>query len=444
MRLFALLLACSTSIPVSGAAISEGQNRTPQVIPNVAEITRLIASDVLADQAWGAWFAAQARAEPLIPALQSLARRHPSSSTWPAPAVTGAALDALVQIGARLPAGWSRDFLNRWPVESLILMSRASDDAGGVLVEITRTQTGYPWLAAANLALPRRTPGLAASLLSNVDINATVFVTTNKDARYETGGSMGGGVADGGIGRLPGFPPVTYYAMTTAGTSGAIIVAAGPIPIYAERRVSAPGETALTSSQFEEVPTTRHRLQYAAALLDMQSMQLPVQSLEARTVVWTNQAVLDAAVAAFKADILERFAGLVRRLVSGGLMTKEEAAALPAPKVTVEIRDARGTNDGGLKPADYSTCFSVGSSAAIRSDLRNRRSLALISRPEREPERLLPCPFVDAASRLENATTASRETRMSYPAARAFSRHASTRASLATAAETASVSSRAN
>jgi len=94
----------------------------------------------------------------------------------------------------------------------------------------------------------------------------------------------------------------------------------------------------------------------------------------------------------------------------------------------------------------YSTSFSWVSSAAIRSDRRNRRSFALISKGRRSVAR---APFGGAGSfarapgvvRLTNPMTASSDTFSSYPAARARSRQASTRASSATAAAMASESS---
>ena len=97
----------------------------------------------------------------------------------------------------------------------------------------------------------------------------------------------------------------------------------------------------------------------------------------------------------------------------------------------------------------YSTGSAV-SSAAIRSERRNRRSLAVTSNARRGcTTRAGVATFASVCDccgceRLTNPTTASSVTFISKPAARAFSRHASTCGFSATAAAIASASSRAN
>ena len=101
------------------------------------------------------------------------------------------------------------------------------------------------------------------------------------------------------------------------------------------------------------------------------------------------------------------------------------------------------------RPADYSTGSAV-SSAAIRSERRKRRSLAVTSNVRRcctsRTGRAGVVTFASAAvcERFTKPTTASSVTFISNPAARAFSRHASTCGFSATAAAIASASSRAN
>ena len=99
------------------------------------------------------------------------------------------------------------------------------------------------------------------------------------------------------------------------------------------------------------------------------------------------------------------------------------------PDSMLPVRDEASPNASG----PYSTSFSVVSSAEILSDFRKRRSLALISNVAlggagRGLGVLTPAPA--AAGFSAKPMTVSSETRMSSPAARAFSRHASTLGSL--------------
>ena len=316
-----------------------GTTQAGAYIPATAEIQRLLESTTPSEQAWGAWLAAQARGFGLIPLIRQVADRYRAADDWRESAVASAALDALIQLQASVPAGWSRTFLEKWPAQTLILLSRAGGDAGPVLLDVARSQRGVRWLAAANLLLTRRTPGFAAHLLDDLEISAWVLIT--KDQSQLGGmGALDASVGHGGVGRLPDFPPLANYYLSSSANAGGVVLSPGPVTIYYFRDVSQPGETANPIWHDTTAPRPRHRLQYVSALL-APTGGLGLAEFESRSIVWTNQNALDAEVESLKTEIGRKFSSIVQQLVTRGLMTAEEAKATPPPKIAIQIKDNR-------------------------------------------------------------------------------------------------------
>ena len=168
-----MFLLCVAALTLATPAYEQDR---PPYIPGVAEITRLLESSTPRDQAWGAWFAAQARATQLTPLLRQVASAHRTSDAADSRYAADAALDALIQLGTPQPPAWARTFFDRWPAESLILLSRADGDPSAELMDLASTQTGIRWLTAANLLLARRSSGFAALLLRDLQIDAHLTI----------------------------------------------------------------------------------------------------------------------------------------------------------------------------------------------------------------------------------------------------------------------------
>jgi DNA-binding beta-propeller fold protein YncE len=320
----------------------------PRAVPSVAEIRSLLESTDARDQAWGAWWAAQAQARELAPLGVLVEASHAAPAPGPEPAVIDAALDALVQLNAQVPAAFAGSFYERRPTQALILLSRGGPDTSEILLGVVRSGTGIRWFAAANILAGRRAPGLAALLLREIEIDAHVTVIADETH----GGGFGDGIGsamvlDGGIARIPGFPPLANYYMDPWPQPGAILLAPGPTSVYYHRDVSRPGETA--GPTFHDVggPGRRDRLTYVADLVGVPGDQLSVHNPESRAVVWRDQAALDAEVAAFRTDIKNRVDELVRMLVGRKLLTDAEASTISTPIITVRIHDLR---QGAMTP----------------------------------------------------------------------------------------------
>jgi len=333
------LLAALSGLPAALGA--HAPHQSAQYIPPAAEIVRLLESNIPSEQAWGSWLAAQARTSDLVPRIRAVADRYLVAKDWREEIVTSAALDALIQMQARVPSAWCATFLEKWPAQSIVLLSFVADDAGPVLLDVIRNRRGTLWLAAANQLLARRTPGFAAHLLDDIEVIALVFLTRDKSPipLGVVGSELGSGHS--GVARLPGFPPLASYHLASSPNPGGVLLTLGPVSIYYFREVSAPGETPVTTRQDTTAPLTRHRLQYAWALLGFGGRPGLLAAVESRSVVWTNQRNLDTEIEAFKSDVEQKFAGLLEQLVSGRFLTTDEARALPPLKIRVQINDNR-------------------------------------------------------------------------------------------------------
>jgi len=342
MTRWALRLCAAVAVVTWALPAAHAQTR-PAFIPDVAEIRRLLESATPRDQALGAWLAAQAQARDLVPVLREVASAHRTAEAWQDSFATGAALDALIQLGTPPPATWARSFFDRWPAQSLILLSRAGDDATAELIGLASTQTGIRWLTAANLLLKRRSPGFAALLLRDLEISADLAIVSSEKQSFSSGGGGGdASAADGAGARAPEFPPLTHYYLSTGPHPGAVVLATGPQTIFFMREVSAPGDAPAHSWTDTTAPRPGQRFDYIAALLDTSVQSLSVKSRESRIVVGRDGLSVDKESAAFREDILKRYTSLVAVLVGKGLLTSEEAVSLPQPKVVITIQDHRG------------------------------------------------------------------------------------------------------
>jgi hypothetical protein len=324
----------------ANAATERPEPQVRQFIPEIAEIRRLLQSLPPADQAWGAWLAGHAQASELAPMLRTLALALGTSQDSRDQRITSAVLDALIKLPGAQPTDWARAVFDHWPAQSLILLSRGDEDTIAPLLDLLDSQQGVRWLAAANLLLPRRPPGLASVLLSNIEIQADLEIRSSDGWSGSVVGGVAGGAADYGAASEPGFPPHVSYCLTSLPHRGATVLATGPVTIYYQRSVSSHGSMGRCDERSVTAPTSQHRLDYLAALRGSSS-NLGLRSQERRTVVWRPGLDVDAEAAAFRTSILWRHAEIIRQLLAQGLLTEAEAAAAPEPRITLTVRDRR-------------------------------------------------------------------------------------------------------
>lgn len=301
-------------------------------------VTLLKSSDAR-DQAWGAWRSLRDNRLDLVPLLVDVvAHRHVGVSTHDR-AATDQALDALIQLRASVSPELARLVLERRPAQAMALLSQSREDVHGTLLELIAHDNGLVWFAAANIALTRRTPGLAAAVLADLTLSASLVIAD--DGEESIYGSVAGLVIGCGV-ETPAFglPPWPTYDLTTSAYAGVVVIAGGPTPMYYARSVARAGWTPASRSVSIPEPSARDRFKYLAAVAGLQVDSMPLSGDGSYSVRRREMRSRDAEVARVRRDMLQRYQHVVSQLTERGALTREEAAALPPPPVTVTVHDA--------------------------------------------------------------------------------------------------------
>jgi hypothetical protein len=142
-------------------------------------------------------------------------------------------------------------------------------------------------------------------------------------------------VGCGSIGLAQGYPPWATYQLTTLGSTGNVVLALGPRPVYYERRVATAGSTPLGNSHDIDGPSTNDRFEYLATKLHRRVHELPLRATVIESIKTTDS--IPAAVERLKGDILFRYSALVQLFMEHGAITGLSAATLPEPTIHIEI-----------------------------------------------------------------------------------------------------------
>lgn len=354
---------------ISPAGVSWAQTAAMPGIPSITEsaaarqnpiaiVGGMLASPDAKTQAWGAWYAGRDVITDLIPGLIFVASQHASPGTLAQHAARDAALDALIQLRAKVPADLVARLIDDRPVHAVILASRI-EDSGDTLLEFARASSNNRkhWFAAANLLLARRQPGFARLLVDALALEIDVSVSDDGLA----GGGYGSGGSSIGCGGLgpPDFelPPWASYEFTTTAEPDVVVLAMGPVPVYYERRLSKSGNLPPPHSRSDDGPSSGQRLLYAAALMKIRAENLPIRAHAYHTIKWSGQRPLDEAIQSFRADARRGFDVLVRQLVTAGLVAKEEASGIE-PVINLRVHDLRTEPSSPLTPLTPTTSAS--------------------------------------------------------------------------------------
>jgi hypothetical protein len=235
-----LLLLTNAPAAAQGSAAADADGRLDVVR---GEAARLLESQANGDRAWGAYLAGHGGLKDLEPALVRTLSDPALADGPEEKIVRRAALDALIRLGARVPAEHLRALPQDFADEVLILLASAPKENRDALLETFAALAGDSgldarWLAAGNLLAETEARGFAALLLRDLKVEANVAVVDwHGNNGFGTGGGGGGGC--GGSYKGPaGFPPVSYYALTGEVGRGAVVVAPGRRPVFYVRSTS--------------------------------------------------------------------------------------------------------------------------------------------------------------------------------------------------------------
>lgn len=296
--------------------------------------------------AWAAYNAGAYHRVEAIPRLQQLLESPPATGPFEERAFIAVLMDALIQLDAKLPARILVPHMQRHPVQTFVLLSRATDREG-VLLDLLPQLTSIQWFAAANLLFEDRSPGLVEHLARTVKLQLTVHVADDEHLAPGAGHSVSVGIACG-IGQdPPAYPPHAEYRFVLGSQPGTTVLAPGPHPVYYSRTVT----TSLQYGVSEATtggPSGEDRMEYLRAMsIDRGGVPFRAHSME--IVVWSTPEAFSQRVRELRAGVARRFQYLVDEARRSRAVPIEP---LTPPLVELHVVDRRKDQSAPLPKID--------------------------------------------------------------------------------------------
>ena len=322
-----------------------------QRVPTPADVRARLHADVPAEVAWAAFDAGTHQIVEAVPDLVAVLDSAPAgSSLEERDFLAAAVLDSLIQLkpppGIPIPRVTApteilERYYDRWPIQTLVLLGRNGTSADATLLKLLPSATTETWFAIANLLVPRAPLGFAAEVLRGLKLDLEVMVTDRgKSGGLSSGIGMGVGHGDG-IGQQPrGFPPHAIYRLEPTAYPTTIVLSTGPHIAYYSRFVTSMFQFPLSQTTFGG-PTAADRLAYLEAILQRSGYY--GSTMQARTsteIEWRTASTLVARIAIERKKIEDAYERTLNQLIHAGLMTADEARALPLT-LNVTVNDSR-------------------------------------------------------------------------------------------------------
>jgi hypothetical protein len=285
------------------------------------------------ERAWGAYLALRDQRRELLPRLSALVDAHPvtigplSVSDRDLHDAMQSVLDAIIQMGGRLPAPQAARLYPQFPAQSIILLSYGDPAADPFLLKIFREETRSTgaWLTAGNRLMDRKPQGFAAAVLDSFTVNASVLVV-DRGADAGAGRGFAGSCPSGLPSPRVGWPVVGNYSFGGYG----VLVSRGPAPTFYSRSLgapAAPGAAIETPCSYLGHDRNGLREQFLSSLAGDPAGNPLVRSQFNKNIEWQNEAQYLRDLSAFIRDQQTFFSELRRKLMNAQLLTPEESAA---------------------------------------------------------------------------------------------------------------------
>ena len=296
--------------------------------------------------AWAAYRAGKSGHKELAGDLRrSLADLREASMAGPHDLeVARAILDALLQVGAKLPAKELAPWAKSFPNISLIAAVRDAERHAGLLLSVMQDEASeLPFIAAAN-ALAAQAPSMAVpELFANIRVRLLVSIYSVGAARFtrsRCGGS--GGVSSVWLPRPEGFPPVVMYDLAYGIERGQLLVDGAQSVSFLRIEYSSEAlnmRCKVRSTVDHSDYSLRCLQQLAGVALGDRVKPLYTAKLE-----WRDAETLRDDVAETRAQIDADFASMLDLLRKKRLISKKQAEERTLP-MTVVLEDRRKEAD---------------------------------------------------------------------------------------------------
>lgn len=255
-------------------------------------------------------------------------------------------LDALIQFGGDVPVADAARIYGQFPAQSLILLSRSSQDIGDVLLDIFEREAPNPgWLAAGNLMAARQSRGFAAAVLQTMTVHAVVYVQAPGGPNY------GGGRTSCCGGEVPlqpkaGWPPAGSHDLSQCGNAGAGLPAGGTDPAYYVRIVNAFYPFTPANCTCGPNPDLA-RQHYLNTVLFLPAENPLIRAQVSHSIQWQAPQAYQSELLGYVREQQDIFAAAAQKLAAAGLLAGEEVQSA-RPKLGIETWDQRVSQETPL------------------------------------------------------------------------------------------------
>ncbi len=318
-------------------------------------VTALLAADTAKDRAWGAYFAGKHGLSASVPRLIELVKDHAKDDGFAGQALRRALLDAILRLGGRPDQETCKLLLLGNRTSMVVLLSTWGPEAEPLLLPLLSEKEGtgpFVGMAVRMLLAEGKSPHLAADLLEDLELYATVSVMSKNSAI----GVGGRGFNQGNPKRrelipiLPGWPPAVRYQLTDRATPGVVLLVNGTHPIYYRRMEVARGEENALSGETPDFPRQAFNLRCLAHIMRWDMRFLGLKHYADNMIWYENDEQYIEEAQPWLDRIREKYANLVKQLVSRKLLTEEEAGGMRL-KLDITVHDMRPPEERTNLPA---------------------------------------------------------------------------------------------
>jgi hypothetical protein len=312
----------------------------------VPELDRQLASGEPREIAWAAYSIGVHKHFDMVPKLVELVRSFENTATadnsriTPESASIEAVADALIRLEAMLPADVVMNLYPRFPAQTIILLSRASDNSDPLMEIFQKTKSRDLWLAAGNLLAVHPPSGFVRTLLGGA---ITTFSFRVVWTEPERGDGVGMGcAADSGMVADENFrdwPRVRLYRIVHS-ENARNVFAPGIRPVGFTWWETTDYRDAWGDGDCSPSTSKYWRTGLIAQLLRKTISELPLQPEVRELVLFTSAAAFEERVRSAIEQKSRAFGEVVDAFVQRGDLTREDSAVLHL-QCRVEVADER-------------------------------------------------------------------------------------------------------
>lgn len=320
--------------------VASAQTSAPNELATIADHALLLLnSPEPAKRAWGAYLVGQNDLSELEPRLRQLLEHMNEFGENEIRSI----LDAEIRLGTKLPPETVKMIYAKYPVEATILFSLSPGEYAEIVLPLfEKEQIRIRWLALGDLLSEAKSPEFAKLLMLQMQrIDLTVSVVDP----HSVGGGYGGGCGHGiWEAKVPAdFPPVAVYKLSVEPEHGALVLAPRPRPVYALRKLIAPGEkysadTGICSILPRSADPIPYRVEFLASMLNVYLGEIKFDTQI--NMEWSNSKQFSSKVKNYCQNILNKYERLKSLLLDKKLISPSDAQALQA-HLLLKVEDFR-------------------------------------------------------------------------------------------------------